>query len=465
MEVWGGATFDVAMRFLKECPWKRLEKLRAAIPNTLLQMLLRGSNAVGYKAYPDNLIEKFIEQAWQSGVDVFRIFDSLNWLEAMQTSIKTVRERTDAIAEVCICYTGNVLDKEAKYDLQYYKDMARSIEDAGAHILAIKDMAGLLKPMAAEVLISELKSHINIPIHLHTHDTSSIQSTTYLKAINAGVDVIDLANSALSGITSQPNLNSVAAMLQGHERENPINLSSMNEYSNYWETVRKYYYSFETELKSGTAEVYEHEIPGGQYSNLRPQARSLGLEDKFETVKSNYKAVNDLLGGIVKVTPSSKVVGDMAMFMTANEFSIEDIKTKGNTMAFPDSMISLMKGELGQRQEGWPKEFQKMVLKNEKPFTDKPNAHLKPIDFDAEYEQFKVDFPESKKFEDFLSYSLYPKVYKDFYEHQENYGDTSKLPSSAFFYGLKFNKEIQVCLLYTSPSPRDRTRSRMPSSA
>jgi pyruvate carboxylase len=305
-------------------------------------------------------------------------------------------------------------------------------------------MAGLLKPMAAEVLISELKSHIDIPIHLHTHDTSSIQSTTYLKAINAGVDVIDLANSALSGITSQPNLNSVAAMLQGHERENPINLSSMNECSNYWETVRKYYYSFETELKSGTAEVYEHEIPGGQYSNLRPQARSLGLEDKFEEVKRNYKAVNDLLGGIVKVTPSSKVVGDMAMFMTANEFSIEDIKTKGHTMAFPDSMISLMKGELGQRQEGWPEDFQKMVLKNEKAFTDKPNAHLKPIDFDTEYEQFKVDFPESKKFEDFLSYSLYPKVYKDFYGHQENYGDTSKLPSAAFFYGLKFNEEIQV---------------------
>lgn len=444
MEVWGGATFDVAMRFLKECPWKRLEKIRAATPNTLLQMLLRGSNAVGYKAYPDNLIEKFIEHSWEFGIDVFRIFDSLNWLEAMQTSIKTVRERTTALAEVCICYTGNVLDKNAKYDIQYYKDMARAIEDAGAHILAIKDMAGLLKPMAAEILISELKSHIDIPIHLHTHDTSSIQSTTYLKAINAGVDVIDLANSALSGITSQPNLNSVAAMLQGHEREKSINLSSMNEYSNYWETVRKYYYSFETELKSGTAEVYEHEIPGGQYSNLRPQARSLGLEDQFEEVKRNYKAVNDLLGGIVKVTPSSKVVGDMAMFMTANEYSIDDIKTNGNTMAFPDSMISLMKGELGQREEGWPEDFQKMVLKNQKAFTDKPNAHLTPIDFDSEYEQFVVDFPESKKFEDFLSYSLYPKVYQGFYDHQEKYGDTSKLPSAAFFYGVKFNDEIQV---------------------
>ena len=233
-------------------------------------------------------------------------------------------------------------------------------------------------------------------------------------------------------------------MLQGHERENPINLSSMNEYSNYWETVRKYYYSFETELKSGTAEVYEHEIPGGQYSNLRPQARSLGLADQFEEVKRNYKAVNDLLGGIVKVTPSSKVVGDMAMFMTANEYSIDDIKTNGNTMAFPDSMISLMKGELGQREEGWPEDFQKMVLKNQKAFTDKPNAHLTPIDFDSEYEQFVVDFPESKKFEDFLSYSLYPKVYQGFYDHQEKYGDTSKLPSAAFFYGVKFNDEIQV---------------------
>ena len=445
MEVWGGATFDVAMRFLKESPWKRLEKLRTHLPNTLLQMLLRGSNAVGYKAYPDNLIEAFIVQAAKGGIDVFRIFDSLNWLEAMKTSIRTVRKETEALAEVCICYTGDVLAKgDNKYNLQYYLDMARAVEDEGAHILAIKDMAGLLKPMAAYHLISHLKEAVDIPIHLHTHDTSSIQSTTYMKAIEAGVDIIDVAISSMSGLTSQPNFNSIVAMLEGHERERKIDLRSLNEYANYWETVRQYYYGFETELKAGTAEVYDHEIPGGQYSNLRPQARGLGLEEKFETIKQNYKAVNDMLGGIVKVTPSSKVVGDMAMFMTANDLTIEDIKTKGQTLAFPDSMISLMKGELGQRDEGWPEDFQRMVLKNDKAFTDKPNAHLEPVDFDKDYAVFKEKYPERPSMEDFISYELYPKVFDGFYQHQQKYADTSKLPSPAFFYGLGFNEEIQV---------------------
>ncbi len=444
MEVWGGATFDVAMRFLKECPWQRLEKLRATIPNVLLQMLLRGSNAVGYKAYPDNLVEKFIVHAAQTGIDLFRIFDSLNWLEAMRTSINTVRNETDALAEVCICYTGNVLDKSSKYNLQYYLDMARRIEDAGAHILAIKDMAGLLKPLGAEYLISNLKEQIGLPVHLHTHDTSSIQSTTYLKAIDAGVDAIDLAIGSMSGLTSQPNFNSAVAMLEGHERENPLDLDSLNEYSNYWESVRRYYYGFETELKAGTAEVYNHEIPGGQYSNLRPQARGLGLEDQFETIKKNYKAVNEMLGGIVKVTPSSKVVGDMAMFMTANNLTAEDIYEQGATLAFPDSMISLMKGDLGQREEGWPPDFQKMVLKNIQPFTERPNAHLEAIQFDQGYAKFQVKFPESDRFEDYLSYLLYPKVFENFYDHQKLYSDTSSLPSHAFFYGLRFNEEIQV---------------------
>lgn len=447
MEVWGGATFDVSMRFLKECPWQRLEKLRSRLPNTLLQMLLRGSNAVGYKAYPDNLVEKFIVHANQSGIDIFRIFDSLNWLEAMKTSIRTVRNETNALAEVCICYTGDVLKKENnKYDLQYYIDMARAIEDEGAHILAIKDMAGLLKPMAASYLIENLREAVDMPIHLHTHDTSSIQSTTYMKAIEAGVDVIDVAISSMSGLTSQPNFNSVVAMMEGHERSRDIDLKSLNEYSNYWETVRQYYYGFETELKAGTAEVYDHEIPGGQYSNLRPQARGLGLEHRFEQIKTNYKEVNDMLGGIVKVTPSSKVVGDMAMFMTSNDLTIEDIKTNGATLAFPDSMISLMKGELGQRDEGWPEDFQKMVLKNEQAFTDKPNAHLEPVDFDKDFKAFQEKFPESSRFEDFLSYELYPKVYESFYEHQQQFADTSKLPSPAFFYGLAFNEEIQVSI-------------------
>ncbi|MCB0845826.1 MAG: pyruvate carboxylase, partial [Bacteroidetes bacterium] len=293
MEVWGGATFDVCLRFLKESPWMRLQLLREKIPNILFQMLLRGSNAVGYKAYPDNLIETFIEKSWQSGIDIFRIFDSLNWLEAMKVSIRTVRERTEALAEVCICYTGDITNPaKTKYNLQYYLDLARRVEDEGAHILAIKDMAGLLKPYAAEILVKELKKSIDIPIHLHTHDTSSNQITTYLKAIEAGVDVVDLAISSMSGLTSQPNFNSLAAVMEGHERALPVDLDSLNQFADYWEVIRSYYYPFETELKAGTAEVYQHEIPGGQYSNLLPQARSLGLEDKFETIKKNYAIVN-----------------------------------------------------------------------------------------------------------------------------------------------------------------------------
>lgn len=446
MEVWGGATFDVSMRFLKECPWERLASLREAIPNTLLQMLLRGSNAVGYKAYPDNLIEAFIEKSAETGIDVFRIFDSLNWVEAMRTSIRTVREKTNSIAEVCICYTGDVLKKDSKFNIDYYINMAKEVEDTGAHILAIKDMAGLLKPLAAEVLIGELKQHTSLPIHLHTHDTSSIQSATYMKAIDSGVDVIDVALSALSSLTSQPNFNSVVAMMEGHERSNEMDLKSLNSYSNYWEDVRKYYYPFETELKAGTAEVYDHEIPGGQYSNLRPQARSLGLEDKFDIIKKNYAAVNELLGGMVKVTPSSKVVGDMAMYMTANSLKIEDLIEKGNEIAFPSSMISLMKGELGQRKEGWPRDFQSNVLKNQAAFTDKPNAHLKPINFDKAFIEFKAKFPEKDSFLDFLSFSLYPKVFADYYSHILQFGNTSILPTPCFFYGLAQNDEIKVTI-------------------
>ena len=447
MEVWGGATFDVCLRFLKECPWKRLELLRKAMPNLLLQMLLRGSNAVGYTAYPDNLVEKFIEQAWNDGqgIDVFRIFDSLNWPDAMATSIKTVRERTGAIAEVCMSYTGDITDpRRTKFNLAYYLDLARKLEDQGAHILCIKDMAGLLKPTAATLLVSELKKVVDVPIHLHTHDTSSIQSATYLKAIESGVDVVDVALSSMSGLTSQPNFNSIAAMLSGHERENKVNQASLNAYSNYWETTRQYYYPFETELMAGTAEVYEHEIPGGQYSNLRPQARGLGLEDQFETIKTNYRAVNDLLGDIVKVTPSSKVVGDMALFMTSNNLTKDDIIKKGATLAFPDSMKALMRGDLGQITGGFPKAIQEMVLKGEQPYTNRPNAHLKPVDFEKEFAAFKKEFGKYVHFNDFISYKLYPKVFTNFHEHYENYGAVRHIPSAAFFFGLKPNEEIFI---------------------
>ncbi|MGB5488786.1 MAG: pyruvate carboxylase, partial [Lysobacterales bacterium] len=319
LEMWGGATFDVSLRFLRECPWQRLQQIRQAVPNILLQMLFRGSNAVGYKAYPDNVIEKFIEKSWENGIDVFRIFDSLNWIEGMKRSIQIVRERTGGIAEATICYTGDVLNSDPgnRYNMQYYLDMARRLEDEGAHMLALKDMAGLLKPYAAQKLIPALRTAVGIPIHLHTHDTSSMQSATLLKAIEADVDIVDVCLSSMSGLTSQVNMNSLIAVMQGHEREQPFNLTSLNQYSNYWEAVREYYYPFESGLKAGTAEVYEHEIPGGQYSNLRPQAIALGLEHRFETIKKNYAAVNRMFGDIVKVTPSSKVVGDMAMFMTA----------------------------------------------------------------------------------------------------------------------------------------------------
>lgn len=445
MEVWGGATFDVAMRFLKESPWERLRLLREAIPNTLLQMLLRGSNGVGYKAYPDNLIIKFIENAAATGIDVFRIFDSLNWVENMKVSIKTVREHTNSLAEACICYSGDVSDPaKTKFDLQYYLDLARELEDAGTHILAIKDMAGLLKPRAAEILIPALQEAVDIPIHLHTHDTSSIQSATYQSAIEKGVDVVDVALSSMSGLTSQPNFNSIVAMMKGHSRENKMDLEQLNAFSHYWEAVRQYYYPFESELKAGTAEVYNHEIPGGQYSNLRPQARGLGLEDQFETIKKNYRIANKVLGDLVKVTPSSKVVGDLAMFMTSNGLDEQSLLEKGNSLSFPDSVKSLMRGELGQIKGGFPKEFQKMVLKGEAPFTDRPNAHLEPIDFENGYKAFQEKYGEHFNENDYLSSLLYPKVFDDFAQHYEDNGDVRNLPSPAFFYGMKPNEEIMV---------------------
>jgi pyruvate carboxylase len=445
LEMWGGATFDVALRFLKECPWKRLEILRNLIPNVLFQMLLRGSNGVGYKAYPDNLIEHFIEQSAEKGIDIFRIFDSFNNVESMLTSIRTVRNNTDRLAEACICYTGDILDpSRPKFNLAYYIEMAKRLEGEGAHILGIKDMAGLLKPFGAEVLIGELKQHISIPLHLHTHDTSSIQSATYLKAIEAGIDVIDVAMASVSGLTSQPNFNSLVAMMQGHERENPMNLPLLNEFSNYWEDVREYYYPFESELKAGTAEVYSHEIPGGQYSNLRPQARSLGLEAQFETVKNNYQLVNKMFGDIVKVTPSSKVVGDMALFMTANNLTENDVILRGPNLAFPESVKEMMRGDLGLNPGDFPKKIQSIILKGEAPNAQNPNDYLPPIDFEKEKAVFYERFGENVHDLDFVSWQLYPKVFEDFNQHFENFGAVRHLPTPTFFYGMKHNEEILV---------------------
>lgn len=448
LEMWGGATFDVAMRFLHECPWRRLQDLREAVPNILFQMLFRGSNAVGYKAYPDNLVEKFIEKSWENGIDVFRIFDSLNWVEGMRQSIKFVREETGGIAEGTICYTGDVLNTDAsnKYTLQYYIDLAKQLEDAGAHTLAVKDMAGVLKPYAAQELIPALKDAVDLPIHLHCHDTSSIQATTLLKSIEADVDIVDACLSSMSGMTSQVNMNSMIAVMDGQDRGRDFNLESLNQYSNYWEDVRDMYYPFESDLRSGTAEVYDHAIPGGQYSNLRPQAIALGLEHKFEEIKKYYAIVNRMFGDIVKVTPSSKVVGDMALFMVSNGLTEQDVMEQGESLAFPDSVIDLFKGNLGQVEGGFPKELSKLILKGDKPFTKRPNEYLDPVDFDKEFVTFQEEFDDRTTILDFLSYKMYPAVYKDFYEHKKIYGNVRKLPTPAFFYGLKQNEEVRVKL-------------------
>jgi len=449
MEVWGGATFDVCLRFLHENPWARLRELRKAMPNILLQMLLRGSNGVGYKAYPDNLIEKFVEKSWENGIDIFRIFDSLNWVKAMEPSINYVRNKTGGIAEAAISYTGDILDvAQTKYNLAYYTQLAKDLENAGAHMIAVKDMAGLLKPYAASELIKALKGTVNLPIHLHTHDTSSLQTATYLKAIEAGVDVVDVALGGLSGLTSQPNFNSVVEMMKFDKRAHDFDIQKLNEFSNFWENTRELYYPFESGLKAGTAEVFQHEIPGGQYSNLRPQAIALGLGDRFEEVKKMYAEVNTMFGNLIKVTPSSKVVGDMAIFMVTNDLTPNDVMQRGDEISFPESVISFFKGDLGQPVGGFPKKLQKIILRDKKPYKNRPNAHLKPIDFDLDYETFRKKFQKGFtrpiEFEDFLSHCLYPKVFEQAHEKHKLYGSLATIPSKNFFYGVKRREEALI---------------------
>jgi len=445
LEVWGGATFDVCMRFLNEDPWKRLAEIRKAVPNILLQMLIRGCNGVGYEAYPDNLIEKFVEKSWEKGVDVFRIFDSLNWMPNIAPCITMVRERTGGLAEGALCYTGDIMDpKRTKYSLEYYLRLAKDLENAGAHILGIKDMSGLLKPTAAKVLVEALKDTVKIPIHLHTHDTSSLQPATYLMAINAGVDVVDCALGSLSGLTSQPNFNAVVEMMKFHERENPYDVKLLNQFSNYWEAVREYYYPFESGLKASAAEVFEHEIPGGQYSNLKPQAIALGLGDKFEQIKEMYATVNRMFGDIVKVTPSSKVVGDMAQFMVANGLSEQDVFEKGDMISFPESVVHMFMGDIGQPEGGFPQVLQRIILKDKQPFTDRPNKHLAPIDFDKDFEAFKKKFGEDLTLCDFLSYQFYPKVFEGYIKFVREFGDMSVVPTPLFLYGMKMGEDTTI---------------------
>ncbi|MBU8877678.1 pyruvate carboxylase [Bacillus sp. FJAT-29790] len=443
-EMWGGATFDVAYRFLKEDPWERLLTLREKMPNVLFQMLLRASNAVGYKNYPDNVIREFVEKSAQAGIDVFRIFDSLNWVKGMEVAIDAVRQ-TGKIAEAAICYTGDISDPaKTKYDLNYYKNLAKELENQGAHILGIKDMAGLLKPQAAYRLISELKETIDIPIHLHTHDTSGNGIYTYAKAIEAGVDIVDVALSSMAGLTSQPSANSLYYALEGTDRKPNVNIHALEQLSYYWEDVRKYYQDFESGMMSPHSEVYQHEMPGGQYSNLQQQAKGVGLGEKWDDVKEMYSRVNQMFGDIVKVTPSSKVVGDMALYMVQNQLTEEDVISKGNSLDFPDSVVELFEGYLGQPYGGFPKELQKVILKNKEPITVRPGELLEDVDFEGLSEKLFNELGRQVTSFDKLAYALYPKVFMDYIKTFEQFGDISVLDTPTFLFGMRLGEEIEV---------------------
>ncbi len=443
LEMWGGATFDVAYRFLHESPWERLRLLREKIPNIPFQMLLRGSNLVGYANYPDNLVRSFIKEAAERGIDVFRVFDSLNWIPSMEVAMDEVLNQ-NKLLEATMCYTGDILDpSKDKYTLKYYVDLAKELEHRGAHMLAIKDMSGLLKPYAAKKLVSTLKQEIGIPIHLHTHDTTGNQVAALLMAAEAGVDVVDAACAPLAGLTSQPSLDALVAALQGTERDTGLDLRRVQELSNYWADVRLRYESFDHGLKTSTTDIYRYEIPGGQYTNLRPQVESLGLGDRFEEVKEMYKTVNDMLGDPVKVTPSSKVVGDLAIFMVQNDLTPENIVERGKALAFPDSVVSYFKGMMGQPAWGFPEDLQKVVLKGEEPITCRPGKLLPPVDFDRleqEVRKFRDD-PERK---DLISYAMYPKVYEDFCRHRKEYGYITRMGSHVFFNGMALGETNKI---------------------
>jgi len=444
VEMWGGATYDVSYRFLKESPWERLAELRKRMPNVMFQMLLRGSNAVGYKNYPDNVIQEFVKEAADHGIDVFRIFDSLNWLEGMKVATESVL-KAGKIAEVCMCYTGDILNPDkAKYDLDYYIRLAKEIEATGAHILGIKDMSALLKPAAAYQLITALKQEINIPIHLHTHDTSGNGVATILMAAMAGVDIVDSAVNGMSGLTSQPALNSIVAALENTERDTGIVPEEMQKISDYWVTVRDIYAGFESDLKSGTAEIYKYEIPGGQYSNLKPQVESFGLGHRFAEVKEKYIEANKLFGDIIKVTPSSKAVGDMAIFMVQNDLDATNIYEKGGDLAFPDSVVDFFKGMMGQPEGGFDKDLQRIVLKGESPITVRPGQLLEPVDFDAIRAELSVKYDQDFKMTDLLSAALYPKVFEDYLKFTEEFGKFIRMESDVFFHGLSEGEEARI---------------------
>jgi pyruvate carboxylase len=445
LEMWGGATFDTAMRFLHEDPWLRLRQLRERIPNVCFQMLFRGSNAVGYSNYPDNVVAGFVKHAAANGMDIFRIFDSLNYTPNLKVAMEAVHD-THAICEAAICYTGDILDpKRTKYSLKYYIKLAKELEKMGAHMLAIKDMAGLCRPFAAYALVKALKENIGIPIHFHTHDTSGVNSASVLQASDASVDIVDLAIGSMSGSTSQPNLNSVVAALQNTPRDTGLDLETLNQFSDYWEHVQKFYAPFDTAPRSGSGEVYLHEMPGGQYTNLKEQAASMGLSHRWHEIARTYAEVNMLFGDIVKVTPSSKVVGDMAMFLITRGIKPADVlNLEPGTTSFPESVKDMLMGNLGQPMGGWPKKLQEVVLGKQKPFADRPGAHYKPANLEKIKEELSGKLKREPSDDDLYSHLMYPEVFAEFNKFVRDYSDVGVVPTPAFFYGLKPGEEISV---------------------
>ncbi|MGB6222267.1 pyruvate carboxylase [Haloferula sp.] len=448
IEMWGGATFDTAMRFLRECPWERLRLLRENIPGTLFQMLFRGSNAVGYSNYPDNVVAGFVKHSADAGMDIFRIFDSLNYLPNMKVAMEAAREHGKVLCEAAICYTGDILDeKRSKFSLDYYIRKAKELEKMGAHILAIKDMAGLCKPQAAYNLVHALKQEIGIPIHFHTHDTSGLNAASVIAASRAGVDIADLAIASLSGTTSQPNLNSVCATLNNSEQDPGMDIKILNEISDYWEEVLEQYEPFDSAPRAGTAEVYDHEMPGGQYTNLREQANAMGLGHRWHEIANTYAEVNLLFGDIVKVTPSSKVVGDMAMFLITRGIKPADVtKLKPGSIDWPESVIDMLAGGLGQPDGGWPAELQKVVLNNKPSTTQRPGELAEAVDLEKTKESLSEFLKRPATTDDLYSHLMYPQVFSEFMASRKVYDDLSGLPTAAFFYGLTSGEEIEVII-------------------
>jgi pyruvate carboxylase len=444
LEMWGGATFDASMRFLHESPWHRLAELRECVPNILFQMLLRAANAVGYTNYPDNVVRAFVKEAAQAGIDVFRVFDALNWLPNLRLAIDAVRH-TGMLCEAALCYTGDILDPDqTKYSLGYYVDLAKQLEKLGANLLAIKDMAGLCKPYAAQLLVRTLKQEVGIPIHFHTHDSAGGQMASLIMAAAEGVDIVDAAMAPLSGMTSQPNLNTLVEAMRFTKRDTGLAYEPLQATADYWDAVRRYYAPFESGQLATSADVYRHQMPGGQSTNLYQQSQALGLGDRWPEVCRMYAEVNAMFGDIIKVTPTSKVVGDMALFMVANNLTPHDVLEGQRELAFPESVVELFEGRLGQPPGGFPKKLQKRVLRGRKPLRGRPGASLPPVDFPATRRQLAKQLDREVTDRDVVTYLLYPRVFPDFAAHQQKFSDTSVLPTPVFFFGMTPGEEISV---------------------